>query len=192
MLLSLMKSVKEFRLTAQQLHIYTYWYIPVIRELACIVDFRDDFTLLAKSVLPTITPTEAKSAVKLLVSLKMLRKMENGRYEQSDRAIEAKSELNAMAVMNFTKAMTEKAINALLTLPKDERNFSTITCGMSPACYELILAEIGAFRDRIVGIINNDTRTRTDRVYQFNFQLFPVSRDQGERSYDPFDYLPLL
>ena len=179
-LLSLMNSVKEFQLTVLQLRVYNYWYVPVIRELACIMDFKDDFTLLANAVYPTITTSEAKSAVKLLVRLKMLRKLENGRYEQCSRAVQAKSELDAMAIMNFTRAMSEKAINALVTLPKDERNFSTVTCGMSRSCYELILAETSAFKDRVVAIINNDARTRTDRVYQFNFQIFPVSRKQGE------------
>jgi uncharacterized protein (TIGR02147 family) len=178
-LLSLMNTVKEFQLTALQLQIYNYWYVPVIRELVCIMDFKDDFALLAKSIYPVITAPEAKSAVNLLVRLKMLRKLENGMYEQTSRAVQAKSDLDAMAILNFTRAMAEKAIHALVTLPKDERNFSTITCGMSRSCYELILAETSAFRDRVVTIINNDARTQTDRVYQFNFQIFPVSRNQS-------------
>jgi uncharacterized protein (TIGR02147 family) len=178
-LLSLMNTVKEFQLTALQLQIYNYWYVPVIRELVSIMDFKDDFALLAKSIHPVITASEAKSAVKLLVRLKMLRKLENGMYEQTSRAVQAKSDLDAMAILNFTRAMAEKAIYALVTLPKDERNFSTITCGMSRSCYELILAETSAFRDRVVTIINNDARTQTDRVYQFNFQIFPVSNNRN-------------
>jgi uncharacterized protein (TIGR02147 family) len=178
-LLSLMNTVKEFQLTALQLQIYNYWYVPVIRELVCIMDFKDDFALLAKSIYPVITASEAKSAVNLLVRLKMLRKLENGMYEQTSRAVQAKSDLDAMAILNFTRAMAEKAIYALVTLPKDERNFSTITCGMSRSCYEIILAETSAFKDRVVTIINNDARTQTDRVYQFNFQIFPVSRNQS-------------
>jgi uncharacterized protein (TIGR02147 family) len=178
-LLSLMNTVKEFQLTALQHHVYNYWYIPVIRELACIMDFRDDFELLAKTVYPEISASDAKAAIKLLVRLKMLRKSEKGMYVQSNRAIQAKSELDAMAILNFTKAMAEKGIHALVTLPKDERDFSTITCGMSRSCYELILAETSAFKDRLVTIINNDARTRNDRVYQFNFQIFPVSRNQS-------------
>lgn len=181
-LLSLMNTVKEYQLTAMQLQVYNHWYIPVIRELVCILDFKDDFSLLGKSVYPAITSSEAKSAVQLLVKLQMIQKLENGMYEQCTRAIQAKSELDTMAVMNFTKAMTEKAAHALETLPRDERNFSTVTCGMSRACYELIIAETNAFKDRIVTIVNNDANSSTDQVYQLNFQLFPVSRNQsGEK-----------
>ncbi|MBN1757933.1 MAG: TIGR02147 family protein [Chitinispirillaceae bacterium] len=179
-LVSLMNTVREFQLTALQLQVYNYWYVPVIRELACIIDFRDDFELLAKMVLPQITTAEAKSAVKLLVRLKMLKKLKDGRYEQSSPAVKAKSEFNSMAVMNFTRGMAEMAIKALVSLPRNQRDFSTITCGMSRSCYDLIIAEMTAFRERVLAIINNDARTRNDRVYQFNFQVFPVSREQGE------------
>lgn len=178
-LLSLMNSVKEFQLTAMQLQVYNQWYIPVVRELVCILDFKDDYSLLGKTVYPMITASEAKSAVNVLIKLNMVQKLENGRYEQCTRAIQAKSELDAIAVMNFTRAMAEKAAQALETLSKDERNFSTITCGMSRACYELILAETSAFKDRVVTIINNDPSSSSDRVYQINFQIFPVSRNQS-------------
>jgi len=179
-LLSLMNTVKEFQLTALQVQLYNYWFIPVIRELACILDFKDDFRLLANSVYPAINVTEAKLSVKILVRLGMLRKLESGAYEQCSKSVQAKSELNSMAIMNFTRIMTEKAIYALNTLPQNERNFSTITCGMSRSCYELILAEIGAFKDRVVTIINNEAQMPNDRVYQFNFQVFPVSRNKSE------------
>lgn len=175
-LLSLMNTVKEHRLTVQQHQVYNYWYIPVIRELACIFDFKNDFSLLAKTVYPPITTREAKSAVSLLVRLKMLKRLGNGKYEQTNKAIQAKSELDTMAVFNFTKAMAQKAINALDTLSKDERNFSTITCGMSRACYDIILAETQAFKERVVNIINKDDRSDTDQVCQINFQIFPVSK----------------
>ncbi|NLD94752.1 MAG: TIGR02147 family protein [Fibrobacter sp.] len=178
-LLSLMNSVKEFELTALQHQVYNHWYIPVIRELICILDFNDDFSLLAKSVYPPISLSEAKSAVRLLTRLKLIQRLDNGTYVQTSKAIQAKSELDAMAIMNFTKAMAELAINALVTIPKNDRNFSTVTCGMSRACYELILAETSAFRDRIVTIINNDNRTESDRVYQINFQIFPLSTNQN-------------
>jgi uncharacterized protein (TIGR02147 family) len=181
-LLSLMNTVKEYQLTAMQLQAYNHWYIPVVRELVCILEFNDDFSLLGRSVYPAITSSEAKSAVLLLVKLKMIKKLDNGRYEQCFRAVQAKSELDAMAIMKFTKAMAEKAAHALETLPKDQRNFSTVTCGMSRACYELIIAETSAFKDRIVTIINNDVSSSIDQVYQCNFQIFPVSRNQsGEK-----------
>lgn len=181
-LLSLMNTVKEFQLTALQLQVYNNWYIPVLRELVGILDFKDDFSLLGKTVYPAITTSQAKSAVLLLIKLKMIQKLENGRYEQCCRAIQAKSELDTMAVSNFTKAMALNAINALETLPRNQRNFSTITCGMSRACYELIVAETNAFKDRIVTIVNNDASSSTDQVFHINFQIFPVSRNQsGEK-----------
>ncbi len=39
-LLSLMNTIKEHRLTVQQHQVYNQWYVPVIRELACILDLK--------------------------------------------------------------------------------------------------------------------------------------------------------
>lgn len=181
-LLSLMNTVQELKLTAQQLEVYNRWYIPVIRELVCIMDFRDDFKLLAETVLPSITTSEARSSVRLLERLEMIKKDESGRYRQCCGAVQAKSELNSMAIMNFTKAMSQLAVEALSALPKNERNFSTITCGISRACYAIIEAETNAFRDRIVAIVNSHDHTPDNRVYQFNLQFFPVSRNRGEET----------
>lgn len=174
-LLTMMQSIKEMELTVHQHQVYNFWYIPVVRELATIVDFQDDYTLLGKSVYPNIKPQEAKSAISLLVELELLVKGENGRYAQTEKAIQASSALDAMAIFNFTVAMAENGIHALKTLPKTERNFSTLTCGMSKECYEVYLIELEAFKERMKKIINQDANSDSDKVYQINFQIFPVS-----------------
>lgn len=174
-LLTMIDSIKEQQLTVNQHQIYNYWYVPVIRELACIIDFKDNFTILANTLYPQITPREAKKSVSLLCRLGLLKKIKNGRYEQTNKAIQATTELDSMAIFNFTNSMAENAIKALKTLPKSERNFSTMTCGMSKECYEMYLIELQAFKERIIKIINQEERSESDLVYQMNFQLFPVS-----------------
>lgn len=179
-LLTMMDSVKELELTAHQHQVYNHWYVPVIRELACIIDFKNDFSFLAKSVYPQIKLREAKSAIRLLLKLGLLVKLDNGRYEQTDKAIQASSELDAMAIFNFTCTMAENGLDALKTLPKDKRNYSTITCGMSKECYEIYLIELQAFKERVKKIINQEEHSSSDQVYQINFQLFPVSMQPKE------------
>ncbi len=137
--------------------------------------------MLANAVYPAISIREAKSAVTLLVRLKMLVKLKNGKYEQTKKAIKAKSELDKMAIFNFTHSMAEIAINALNTLPKEERNFSTITGSMSKACYDIIITELQAFKERVVNIINNDNNSNTGQVYNMNFQIFPISAKNNKK-----------
>ena len=67
----------------------------------------------------------------------------------------------------------ENASKALQSLPKKERNFSGLTLGISAQAYEKICSEIRLFQDKVLAIAEEDRNS--DRVYQLNLQLFPVS-----------------
>jgi len=56
-----------------------------------------------------------------------------------------------------------------------QRNISGITLGCSKATYDVLSAEIAAFKDRIKLIINQDDLS--SQVYYLNVGLFPVSKD---------------
>jgi uncharacterized protein (TIGR02147 family) len=74
------------------------------------------------------------------------------------------------------------AHDAVDAFPREKRHVSGITLGVSQATYDVLEAEIRAFKDRIVSIVNQDRES--DRVCQFSVQLFPVSeaavRDQNK------------
>lgn len=44
--------------------------------------------------------------------------------------------------------------------------------GLTREAYDILAAEIEAFRDRVVNIV--DALETSDRVYQVNIQLFPL------------------
>jgi uncharacterized protein (TIGR02147 family) len=65
------------------------------------------------------------------------------------------------------------ARDSIENLPLESRNISGITMGISRPCYEVLLAELAAFKERVISIVNRDEGS--GQVYQFNFQLFPLS-----------------
>ena len=65
---------------------YSEWYHNTIRELVTILDFKDNFALLARHVKPQITPRKARQSVELLQKLGFIIK-KGDRYEQIDRDI---------------------------------------------------------------------------------------------------------
>jgi uncharacterized protein (TIGR02147 family) len=71
--------------------------------------------------------------------------------------------------------MVALAEDALDRFPIDERNISSVTMGISRPCYDVIVAELAAFKERIIAIVNNDDAS--SRVYQLNVQLYPLSVD---------------
>lgn len=66
------------------------------------------------------------------------------------------------------------AVAAVENYPKTERTIFGITVGVSAEMFEIINAEIAAFKDRIVTLVSRDDKG--GRVYQLNMQLFPMSK----------------
>ena len=75
--------------------------------------------------------------------------------------------------------MGELALNTLDKVPVTERNFSTITIGLTEKSYQKIVKELAHFRRRVIAIATNDDDVK--RVYELNLQLFPLSKKIDER-----------
>jgi uncharacterized protein (TIGR02147 family) len=173
-MLSMMHTVKEQRLTALQHEYYNHWFVAVVRELVNLHDFKGDYKKLAATVTPPISVREARFAVKLLEKLGMIELLPDGAYRQTTAAIISDSSVARMAVRSFNREMLRKAEIALDSTPVEERQIYGVTVGVSKECYNVLAAEMAAFRDRVVGIVNRDTGS--NRVYQMHLQLFPLSR----------------
>jgi len=180
-MLSLMHTVKELRLTALQHEYYNNWFVAVVRELLCLYDFKDDYKAVAAAVTPPITVRDVRFAVKLLEKLDMVKRLPNGTYQQTAAAIISDSNLARTAVRSFNREMLHKAEQALDTIPVEERQIYGVTVGVSKECYDVVTAEMAAFRDRVVAIVNSDRHS--NRVYQLHLQLFPLSKEIREKEY---------
>jgi uncharacterized protein (TIGR02147 family) len=175
---SLAGTVKESVLQARQYDYFDKWYTPVIRELVCLEDFGDNFEMLAKTVVPPVTSSEARKAVENLLRLGLIERRFNGGYRQKASAITADSAITSLALRSFVETMLGHAQQALHSCPRQERNISGLTMGISKPTFDMLNAEIEAFKDRLKTIVNSDKEP--DRVYQLNLSMFPVSRNVKE------------
>ncbi|MBN1128570.1 MAG: TIGR02147 family protein [Chitinispirillaceae bacterium] len=167
--------VKESVLKADQYDYFANWYNPVIRELVCLHDFKGNYKKLAESLTPSISPADAKKSVRLLLRLNLVKRQADGRFRQRNPAVTADEAINSMAVRAFTKAMLDNSKKVLDTVDRTRRHISGLTIGISPETYDVIAAEIEAFKDRVKIIVSQDSEN--SRVYQMNLSLFPVSKD---------------
>ncbi len=161
------------KLRHDQFTYFSKWYYPAIRELVSFLDFRDDYSLLARSLNPPVTPRQAKLAVELLLEAGLLRKTDGGRFRQTDSSLTTGEGVQSLAVQTFQKENLRLAAEAIERHPKPHRDISTLTVGISAAGYRRISEELAAFRKKLAEIVAKDEPT--DRVYQINFQLFPLS-----------------
>ncbi len=167
--------VRETR--KEQHEFYSTWYLSAIRSLIDMHPFKDDYAWLAKNVYPPIKPKEAKKAVALLQKLGMIRKGGGDFYEVVDKTITAGKEIVQLGLLNFQRQTAELALKAIEEMPRDKRNVSGLTMGISRKTYETVCEEIRRFQSKLQVLAEQDKEA--DNVYQLNFQFFPISNING-------------
>lgn len=175
------RKVKQALISTDYYEYYSKWYNIIIRELACIINWKDDYEVLAKSIVPPIKKSEARESIEFLVNTGFI-KNENGRYVQSEPAITSGSEVCSMGIRNFNRFMAERAQKAIEEFPTSERDIQSLTIGISRESYSLIKQEMQEFISRVVRIVDDDKCA--DQVYNVNVHLFPMSIRKDKESYN--------
>jgi uncharacterized protein (TIGR02147 family) len=167
------KNLKVDKIAEWQYEYYSNWHHPVIRELVASPHFSGDPAALAKMLLPSITPQQVKHSIELLAKLGMIERR-GKKYHQTSPLLTTGPEVNSLAVANFHRNMGRLAIEALDRVPREERNISSSTIFITGETFDTIRKRIEEFRKELLGLA--DAGQQGERVYQMNFQLFPVSK----------------
>ena len=154
---------------------YSTWLHSAIRELAASVTDASP-EKLAELCQWAVSPEVIADSLKFLTQKQFLRKSTTkGQYVQGKKSISTgKLATSVLTVRNLHRQMGELALKSLDNVPVSERNFSTITLGLTREAYETIIEELSNFRQKIVALAAHDPQT--ERVYEINMQLFPLSK----------------
>ncbi len=118
-------------------------------------------------------PKHAKKSIELLKELKLIEVDRQSRYRQTSKIVNTAPEVQSLAVRNFHKSMCDLAKESIENVSPDKREMSSITGRISGKGFQKIKKRIQDLRDELLQIINDDEQD--DRVYQLNFQFFPLS-----------------
>lgn len=171
---------KAVGIAEKQYEYYTRWYHPVIRSLVSKVDFGSDFALLGRCLNPPISASQARQSVRLLQRLGLIGQGENGRWQQKDSLLTTGDEVDSLNVANYHKQVARLAQGAVDRSDRDLHELAAMTVGVDKETFEKIRDRVRSFRREIIDLV--DSAGETDRVYQLNVQLFPVSRIKGDKS----------
>jgi len=172
------KSWEPQQVRADQFDYYSQIHHSVVRSLIGLYGFNGDYEWLASNVKPKITVSQSKKSIELLERLGFI-KRKGKSFVIVDKTITSPPEVQSLAIQNFHKQSAELAVKAISELPRNTRNISGATLGISKEGYKKICDEITVFRNRLLKIAEDDQNA--DAVYQINFQLFPVSKTDIER-----------
>lgn len=152
---------------------YSRWYLPVLRELACQIDWKRDYALLAGSIRPALTPEEAEQAIELLERMGFLEQGEDG-WVQPDPALTTGHEVDSASVRSGNLQFAQLGARSIEDVPPTRRDVSTMVLGVSKDGFRRIKEEIRLFKDRVARIADDDHAANA--VYAVNVQLVPHSQ----------------
>jgi uncharacterized protein (TIGR02147 family) len=170
-------SAKQLR--KDQYEFYSNWYHAVIRSLIDLYPLVKDYRSIAAMLYPAVTPKQAQKSIELLLRLRLIERQADGSCKVCSKVLITGRDIQSLAVQHFHLECMELAAKALRELPREKRNISGLTLGISPEAYAKIEQIILSCQEEILDIADKDKKS--DRVYQLNFQFFPVSRVKGER-----------
>ncbi|MBN1982029.1 MAG: TIGR02147 family protein [Chitinivibrionales bacterium] len=170
-----MRKSKVHELTQEQYEYFDKWYNVAIRELINFYPFRGDYIELAKRLVPPITPAEAKRSVELLVKLGLIEENEDHTFQLTNNTITTVPHVPVVAINTFQLATMDLAKEAIDRFAKEKRSISTLTISCSEETFKEIESKLAHFRRDVLDMVGNDAHT-VNRVYQFNFQIFPLSQ----------------
>ena len=178
----MMEIARTHRVNVLGAGLYDYfadWKNSAIRELAPALKHASP-EKIAKNCLPEISKENATEVLDFLVKNGFLKKRGTTHFRQTQKSLATgRISIVAPSVRSFHRQMCELALNTLDKVPVTERNFSTITIGLTEKSYQKIVKELAHFRRRVIAIATNDDDVK--RVYELNLQLFPLSKKIDER-----------
>ncbi len=166
------KSMKAARVGEDYYEYYSAWYHCVIRELAVMLDVKEDWERLARLVKPRITAKQVKQSVQLLLALGFLKK-DNDRYVQTEPIVSTGYGIKAHQVIQFQIDMLKNAMEAFNNSSERQRLNSSTTFGISGGLYAQFVEIIRDFRSKLMELARHDEHPEV--VYQLNLNFFPVS-----------------
>lgn len=165
-------------LEREQYKYYSAWYVPVIREMVLLDNFREDPQWIAESITPKISEREAREAIDLLLATGLLTRNESGQLIQQSKHVTTGDEVRSLALANFQKQMIELAAESIEKTSGDKREISSLTFCISPDRMRKAKKMIQEFRSQLAGFLAEEDKGQA--VYQFNMQLFNLSRVEGK------------
>ncbi len=152
---------------------YSNWYVPIIREIIALDDFKEDPKWIVEKLNNKITEKEALYAIDRLLKLNLITRV-NGKLVQTDQNIGTHENYINLTLRKFNKTMVEKSLEYFET-PVDERELSGLIIGLSKSDFEKVREDIREFRRALLQKYSRD-RNLND-VYRFNVQFFCLTNN---------------
>lgn len=152
------------------------WYHDAILELTQLDTFKGDIKWIANKL--NITRTEASLAVERLVRMEQLSIREDGKWIDCSHfnTTNITNDISSFALKNHQKQLLQLSLAALESMPRTERDHSSITIAIQKSDLPEVKEKIKRFRLELAEFLESKNKS-PDSVYQFTFSAFPLTQN---------------
>lgn len=160
--------------SASAVRYWSNWRHSVVRELVAIGEYRKvDAAAIARRLHPSATEAEVADSLELLLELGMIEATSDGRLVRKETILSTGENWTQEAIRGFQHQILDLSIQALDSVPREEREISTVTFSVSKERFQKIRTRIQEMRSEILALVRTDSEP--DEVYHLAVELFPAT-----------------
>ncbi|HSQ41027.1 MAG TPA: TIGR02147 family protein [Fibrobacteraceae bacterium] len=169
------------KIDADEFRYFQHWYYPAIRAALDFVNFHteDNPSRFATRFSPRLTAAQVEEALGVLLRLGLVQQIDDGQLVPSEAHLSTGERWRSAAVAEYQRQSIDLGIAALETIPREERDISTLTLSLNSTQLQTIREIMAEARRSIIRLIDTMPSSQCDAVYQLNVQLFPVLRREN-------------
>ncbi len=172
--ISASQASRKVKPSASAVRYWSHWRHSVVRELVAVGKYgRSDAASIARRLQPIATEAEVADSLELLLELGMIDKTNDGRLVRSETILSTGENWTQEAIRGFQHQILELSIRALDSIPREEREISTVTFSVSRERFQKIRARIQEMRSEILALVRTDPEP--EEVYHLAVELFPAT-----------------
>jgi uncharacterized protein (TIGR02147 family) len=168
------RAFKRFHpLKQAEMNYYAKWYYIPVREMVGTTGFRNDPTWIASRFVQPLEPEQVAEALRDLEQLGLIERTEEG-LSLSHRNVCSGDDVVSSLISQYHRDMINRGRESIDTVRPAAREVSGTCISCSAETVDQIKKLIREFRKEILAVAEESKEP--DRVYQLNFQLFPLAQ----------------
>jgi len=171
--LSKFRTSRAHVLNETQFEFFSKWYYSAIRNFFSMETGQRNPVVIASRLFPEVTPEQVEDAIRLLLSLELIKKTANG-YAVTEKHISTPKDVQARAAREHMLELTRMSQELLDKTPAALRQYNALMFTVSSQGFDTVKERIRSFLEELREILDRDQNE--DRIYSLTLQLFPNSK----------------
>ena len=167
-------------LEPQRMEYFRHWWHGAIRALLDTGDFGDEPERIAKALVPSITPGQARESLDLLARLGLIARRGKGPWKPTDQAVSTPEGLRDELVLGLQMEQLDLVRKSLLARHAPRRLVATNIVSVSQDGFRHLLERMEKVRSEVRSIVHKDSLP-AERVCQVVLALVPLTEEKVSR-----------